>query len=1272
MSRTQCLTHDELTAFSLGELPETTLEEMAAHLEGCAQCEAAARDLDTLSDPVMTAFRESALAGPLPAPAVLPERVGDYQILAEVGRGGMGVVYRARHLKLNRIVALKMLLSGSFTYHEERARFRAEAEAVARLHHANIVQIYEIGEHDMDVGLSRPFFTLEFVEGGNLATRAAGRPQPPGEAAAWIEILARAIHYAHEQGIVHRDLKPSNVLLTADGQPKICDFGVAKLQTRSDIRTQSGMLIGTAEYMAPEQAAGSAPPGPPADIYALGAILYTLLTGRPPFQGASPLHTLEQVRLQEPVTPGRLQPRIPRDLETICLKCLEKEPRNRYASALDLADDLRRFLCDEPIKARRASLPERVGRWARRNKTLASALVAVISTLAAATVISVFAAVQKETERLKARNAEAQAVTAQKVAEEQRDLAMRNLYVANTNLTGMTLDAPGGLSQVAHLLREWRGLAAHNDPRGWEWFYCQTLTGLGQLTLHGHTVDASALAWSADGTRLASGGFDGTIRIWDAVTGKQISSIPSAPGVLSVAWRPDGRQLASANFPDKTVSIWEPATGKRLRTLTGHSADVWAVDWSPDGSRLASADAATNVIVWDAAIGKPLFTLKGTAASHGCVSWSPDGLRLATANWGPTIKLWDTASGRELAAFSGHKGPVFAMCWNPAGTKLASASQDQTITIWDGVTGQPLRRLSNPQVEEFPGALCWSPDGRRLAAGARDLTIPVWDVASGERQLLLRGHTASHIDTVCWSPDGKRLASAERGWNGTIKIWQLETTPEPLTFSVGTGAEGPTELCWSPDSRTLTTSHRDGSVRTWCGESGVNLATLRNHDKVVRHVCWSPDGTMLASGSDNTVQVRDAKTGRVLTTLSGDGHAIASLTWSQDSRRLAYGEDDTSIVIWEVATASRRPLGKRGIGGVLNPRGDRLALGDSYKIRIIDADSGAEIKSWSNSEVCHNNPRWSPDGTRVASPSDYAVEVRNAATGLASFYPLAHSSHVEAFAWSPDGTQIVTGTEDNNLHLWDAVTGNPILMLRGPTAKIISVAWSPDATRIAVCSTDGTVMIWDATPGFQAERAAALLESLSKRIAEMPQDGEALRLRAGVYARLDQWDNAAADVNRLAAVESPSEQGFFQAGWWISEPTGLDSPAPALDASSLFSGTADPTAAGSADPAPVHWYVSADDPNGYVPLAKSQPLYLTRIYAPQPQAVAMRLEVDSKLRAALWVDGASVPDHALASLPLTAGWHTVVVRLQEQSPSSSVLLRPRIGFYLRLQSATTH
>jgi serine/threonine-protein kinase len=298
-------------------------------------------------------------------------QVPGYEILAELGRGGMGVVYQARQTGLNRLVALKMILAGSHAGGEELARFQAEAEAVAQLHHPHVVQIHEIGTHE-----GKPFFSLEFVAGGSLAARFRGTPWEPRRAAGLLEPLARAVHYAHEHGIVHRDLKPANILLTEDGQAKVADFGLAKQVQRDDGRTRTGAILGTPSYMAPEQAAGRVKEvGPAADVYALGAILYALLTGRPPFQAPTTLETLEQVLHSEPVPVRLLAPRVPRALETVCLKCLQKEPRQRYASAADLADDLRRFLDGEPVRARPPGPVQRASYWVRQHQLLALAYV---------------------------------------------------------------------------------------------------------------------------------------------------------------------------------------------------------------------------------------------------------------------------------------------------------------------------------------------------------------------------------------------------------------------------------------------------------------------------------------------------------------------------------------------------------------------------------------------------------------------------------------------------------------------------------------------------------------------------------------------------------------------------------------------------------------------------------------------------------------------------------------------------------------------------------
>jgi serine/threonine-protein kinase len=309
---------------------------------------------------------------PVAAPACSAGALGrlslpGYEVLEVLGRGGMAVVYKARQQSLRRVVALKVVLGGAHATADEVARFQVEAEAVAELHHPHIVQIYEVGRHD-----GCPYCCLEFIDGGNLADKLQTGPLPFEQAARLAETLARAMHAAHEHGIVHRDLKPGNVLLTADGVPKITDFGVAKRMDSELARTKTGAVLGTPGYMAPEQAAGRRDVGPAADVYGLGALLYEMLTGRPPFQDETPLDTVLRVLSDEPVPPRRLRAKLPRDLQTICLKCLEKDPRRRYPSALALAEDLHNFLAGEPIAARPPGPLGRLDRWARRRPALAA------------------------------------------------------------------------------------------------------------------------------------------------------------------------------------------------------------------------------------------------------------------------------------------------------------------------------------------------------------------------------------------------------------------------------------------------------------------------------------------------------------------------------------------------------------------------------------------------------------------------------------------------------------------------------------------------------------------------------------------------------------------------------------------------------------------------------------------------------------------------------------------------------------------------------------
>jgi tRNA A-37 threonylcarbamoyl transferase component Bud32 len=322
---------------------------------------------------------------PIPKAALHGIDIEGYEIIEELGRGGMGVVYKARQVQVNRLVALKMILSSRHAGNEARKRFHIEAEAVARLQHPNIVQLYEVGEHE-----GHPFFSLEFCEDGTLAHHLKGEPISTERAARLVETMARAMHYAHERGVVHRDLKPANVLLDGAGNPKIADFGLAKRLDGDQGHTRTGEIMGTPEYMAPEQAAGRIKEiGPCTDIYALGAILYDMLTGRPPFQAPSVLEALELIRSQEPVPPSRLRLKLSRDLETICLKALQKEPRKRYASALEMAEDLKSFLAGEPIKARPVGTIKRAVRWCHRNRVVALLLMMLMVIFLSGVVFSV-------------------------------------------------------------------------------------------------------------------------------------------------------------------------------------------------------------------------------------------------------------------------------------------------------------------------------------------------------------------------------------------------------------------------------------------------------------------------------------------------------------------------------------------------------------------------------------------------------------------------------------------------------------------------------------------------------------------------------------------------------------------------------------------------------------------------------------------------------------------------------------------------------------------
>ncbi len=497
-----------------------------------------------------------------------------YELLEELGRGGMGVVCKARQCRLDRLVALKMVLSGANATPRELDRFRREAEAIARLQHPNIVQIYEIGEHE-----GRPYLALELVEGESLARQIGGKPRSARQAAELVEVLARAIHEAHRHGIIHRDLKPSNVLLTEDGTPKITDFGLAKRldgESSGAFPTLTEQFLGTPSYMAPEQAVrkrsgavagantGSGPgssssrplaePGisQAVDIYSLGAILYEMLTGRPPFRAESPLETVLQVLNDDPVPPSRLRPRLPRDLETVCMKCLEKAPGRRYRSGLELAEDLERFLNYEPVKARPIAAPGRFWRWCRRKTSLAVALGLAAAAIATAIGLSISLAVYQYRSANQIREALYQ------VESRRRQVDQQSAHLAYEH--GQILCEQGDVAQgILWLLRGLKSAEVARDPdleRAFRLDVASWWPRIHALRLRCEQTDkVQAVAFSPDGKILAIGTDDGLVQLRSATTGEPIGEpIVHAQKVCAA-----GVQSRRADAPDRLRRRRRPA-----------------------------------------------------------------------------------------------------------------------------------------------------------------------------------------------------------------------------------------------------------------------------------------------------------------------------------------------------------------------------------------------------------------------------------------------------------------------------------------------------------------------------------------------------------------------------------------------------------------------------------------------------------------------------------------------------------------------------------------
>jgi WD40 repeat protein len=848
--------------------------------------------------------------------------VPGYQILGELGRGGMGVVYRARQIKADRLVALKMILVGGHAGSEDLLRFRTEAESLARLQHPNIVQVHDVSEHE-----SRPYFSMEFCPGGSLEKKLNSTPIAPQEAAALVEKLARAMAAAHDKGVIHRDLKPANVLLAEDGTPKITDFGLAKKLDQQSGQTKSGAIMGTPSYMAPEQAGGKAKElGPVCDVYALGAILYECLTGRPPFKAATALDTVLQVVSEEPVSPSQLNVKTPKDLETICLKCLQKDPGRRYSTSEALADDLLRFRAGAPIAARPVRLPERAWKWVKRRPAVAALSGALVVLLIAATVISMFLAWWAMGERDDAVSARQDANKRAEEAAAARKEAQRRtaLTLFVHALSRADDDIPEGMFWAAHALKE--ATKAENETtvqsiRQQLAIWAQRVHRLRLAFLdEGHFLRGAAFCEGSRRLLTWAGNRRDDVHLWDATTGESLGRLRHDWSVRSVAVSPDGKIILTGH-DDNTARLWSAATGMPIGPPFQHKDSVWSVAFSPDGKTVVTGSMDSTARLWNAATGQPIGLPLQHKGAVGAVAFSRDGKIVLTGSVHGTARLWDTATGKPLSPpleqVEQHwRGTALVLIYD--GNSLLSLAEGSgagefafgVAWHWNNPTNPtPARRR---KLEENITSYALSPDRKtvlieswKLVGRRGEYTIRLWDVDTGKSSDLVLPQQGS-IERVAFSPDGKTILAASK--DDTATLWDLakgKSVGPPLRFPRPGQLRPLLAVAFSPDGKSmLTLTWGDRTVRLW------DVASERSLEKPPQfHTVAFPDGRIWLGGNE----IQKASAGKMPAPLLGEPESIA--LWITVITGTELSADGRGLYVLDANTWKQRRQQLQELGG---------------------------------------------------------------------------------------------------------------------------------------------------------------------------------------------------------------------------------------------------------------------------------------------------------------------------------------------------------------------